>query len=402
MTSTSQLTQRLSECPEEAEPLYKRLASRLYSLRRGQNRRQRVFEALPQPPRERLDASLSDAPIDTDKLASATALGAQEKAKTVLYLAYGSNLCNETFRGVRGIRPLSQVNVLVPSLRLTFDLPGIPYSEPCFANTARRVPDAPSNSNGADLQGTDYHKDRWHKGLVGVVYEVTLSDYAHIIATEGGGSAYHDVLVDCYVLPKSDTVPTTPDSKPFKAHTLFAPIVDTDGTARTTERTTRPDPSYAQASARYLKLITDGAAECELPAEYQDYLHDIRPYTITTKRQAMGKALFLLIWMPILMMVFTLSRRLQDEKGRAPKWCAELSAMMFKGMWTCYDGAFKTAFGDGERTIGDGNEAREKRVRQEMVERDAEKVSLLEEAVGFMDMSAGRETRAWKGGLDRV
>ena len=81
-----------------------------------------VFEAVPAPSQARLDASLNDAPLDTEKLVSQQSTATQEKAKTVLYLAYGSNLCNETFRGVRGIRPLSQVNVMVPSLRLTFDL----------------------------------------------------------------------------------------------------------------------------------------------------------------------------------------------------------------------------------------------------------------------------------------
>jgi hypothetical protein len=348
-----------------------------------------VCEALPQPSRERLDASLNDAPIEADALAAAAGRAVQDKHKTVLYLAYGSNLCEETFRGVRGIRPLSQVNVLVPSLRLTFDLPGIPYSEPCFANTARRDAASPPAP-----RGSDYHKDRWHKGLVGVVYEVTLADYAHIIATEGGGSAYHDILVDCYVLPRADTVPTTPASKPFKAHTLFAPVQNHDGTARTTERNSRPDPAYAQPSARYLKLITDGATECELPAEYQDYLHQIRPYTVTTKKQAMGKALFLSIWMPIIMIIFTLARQLQDHKGRAPKWFADFSAMAFKGMWTCYDGIFKKAFGDGERTVGD--EAMVKNSAGYADEVDAEKEALLEEAVGAMAW----QHRSEKSGMD--
>jgi hypothetical protein len=331
-----------------------------------------VFEAVPQPSQVRLDASLTDAPLDTEKLVSQQSTTPQEKAKTVLYLAYGSNLCNETFRGVRGIRPLSQVNVLVPSLRLTFDLPGIPYKEPCFANTALRVPDA-----------QDYHKDRWHKGLVGVVYEVTLSDYAHIIATEGGGSAYDDILVDCYVLPQSDTVPTTPDSKPFKAHTLFAPIIDSENNVRTADRVKRPDPSYAQPSARYLKLITDGAAECNLPDEYQDYLNNIRTYTITTKKQEMGKALFLAIWMPFIMFIFTMSRKLQDKKGRAPWWVAKLSAMIFAGMWTSYDGVFKRTFGDGERTIGDDTlpTVNDRSRRVSSTRKDAEKESLLEEFV---------------------
>jgi hypothetical protein len=404
MTSTSQPNQREPEHSTtrvgEVPPFYKRCTSRLQFLRRGKSQQKRVFEPLPQPARERLDASLGDAPIDTESLANADDSVTHEKQKTVLYLAYGSNLCNETFRGVRGIRPLSQVNVLVPSLRLTFDLPGIPYSEPCFANTARRNPDVPLTADGS-LQKADYHKDRWHKGLVGVVYEVTLSDYAHIIATEGGGSAYHDILIDCYVLPHADTVPTTPTSKPFKAHTLFAPVVnDDDDTMRSTERNSRPDPSYAQPSARYLKLITDGAAECELPAEYQDFLHDIRTYTITTKKQAMGKALFLAVWMPIILMIFALAKQFQDDKGRSPKWMAALSAMVFKGMWICYDGVFKHTFGDGERTVGDA--AMVTRARNEESGNDAEKEVLLKETVSYMTMKTETRKCAQKGWDDQV
>ncbi|EDU41847.1 gliotoxin biosynthesis protein GliK [Pyrenophora tritici-repentis] len=331
-----------------------------------------VFDHVPRLSQARLDASLTDAPLDAKTLASQPLLPTDDKAKTVLYLAYGSNLCDETFRGVRGIHPLSQVNVLVPSLKLTFDLPGIPYQEPCFANTALRVPDA-----------QDYHKDRWHKGLVGVVYEVTLADYAHIIATEGGGSAYNDILVDCHVLPPAATVPASPDSKPFKAHTLFAPIVDNHHhQPQTSDRVTRPDPSYAQPSARYLKLITDGAAQRNLPAEYQDYLHEIRTYTITTKKQKIGKMIFLGIWMPFVMFVFTLARKMQDKHGRAPSWLAKLSALLFAGMWMSYDSVFKGTFGDGERTIGDEamSAMDDVIVRRESSSRyDAEKEALLEE-----------------------
>jgi hypothetical protein len=64
----------------------------------------------------------------------------EEQGKTVLYLAYGSNLSAEVFRGRRGIEPISQVNVYAPELRLTFDLAGIPYLEPCFAGTQYRNP----------------------------------------------------------------------------------------------------------------------------------------------------------------------------------------------------------------------------------------------------------------------
>jgi hypothetical protein len=102
------------------------------------------------------------------------------------YLAYGSNLSSETFRGRRGIRPLAQTNVIVPSLELTFDLPGIPYLEPCFANVRRRKDD------GANT-----------RSLIGVAYLVTAQDYARIIATKGGGLSYEEVVIKCRRLQDS-------------------------------------------------------------------------------------------------------------------------------------------------------------------------------------------------------
>jgi len=371
-----QLPEHTRAATNEAIPFSSKIAARFQSLRRNNGRHQRVFEPLPQPSQDRLDASLNDTPIDTTKLLASQPSPAQDKQKTVLYLAYGSNLCDETFRGVRGIQPLSQTNVLVPSLRLTFDLPGIPYKEPCFANTALRPP-PPAPPAPPSQHATDYHKDRWHKGLVGVVYEVTLPDYAHIIATEGGGSAYTDILVDCHVLAKGEAVPCVPSGRPFRAHTLFAPL---EGRAH------RPDPAYAQPSARYLKLISDGAAERELPAEYRAYLRGIRPYTITRTAQMVGAALFLAIWLPVVMLVFAMAKYLQDERGRAPGWFAEFSARVFGGMWMCYDGVFRGVFGEGERTVGDGSVTVAKRAR------DGEKVGLLEDVVDTLE---GGEKSGW-------
>lgn len=376
--------------PDNAVSCCRKLIGRLSLLRRRGQQSKRVFAPIPTTSQDRLDASLDETPLDTTAITPSDISAAKEKGKTVLYLAYGSNLCNETFRGVRGIKPLSQVNVLVPSLRLTFDLAGVPYAEPCFANSARRIPDAPAPNPNVP----HYHKDRWQKGLVGVVYEVTLSDYAHIIATEGGGASYHDILVDCHVLPFADTVPSHPTTAPFKAHTLFAPTVRPDE-ARAAERTSRPDPSYAQPSARYLKLITDGAAECKLPAEYREYLHNIRPYTMTTKKQIAGKALFTAIWLPFIMMIFAMSRRLQDDKGRAPKWFQSLTAMIFAGMWLSYDGVFKKVFGDGERTIGDEMDGlmveRPYTDEEPVSEKDAEEAGLLRDAVSVLDDLAGQQ-----------
>jgi hypothetical protein len=338
---------------EDAACWGSKFVSRLRSSQSRKNAAPRVFPRPPQTSRDRRDLSLTEAPLDVASLSRSDFLAAEEKQKTVLYLAYGSNLCNETFRGVRGIKPLSQINVVVPSLRLTFDLPGIPYTEPCFGNSAARDPES----------SAEYHKNRWQKGMVGCVYEVTLSDYAHIIVTEGGGASYEDILVDCYPLSDGDIVPSIPTTPAFKAHTLFAPVESSKaastGAPHTTSRFSRPDPSYAQPSPRYLKLITDGAAELSLPREYQAYLHDIRTYTITSKRQAIGKAIFVGIWMPLVLFLFALGRTLQDDQGKIPKWVGTLMGWVFMGMWSFYDAGFSKAFGDGERTEGDEEEDEE-------------------------------------------
>ncbi|KPI39723.1 uncharacterized protein AB675_3376 [Cyphellophora attinorum] len=269
-----------------------------------------------------------------------------ETKETVLYLAYGSNLSDETFLGARGIRPLSQINVLVPEVVMTFDLPGIAYKEPCFANIRyRNAPAYPATTDGPKQNTNEYHKDRWHKPLVGVVYEVTLKDYAHIIATEGGGAGYQDVLVDCYTLDRNPrlAVPEFPQNAPFKAHTLFDPAGQH-----------RADPSYAQPSARYLKLITDGAMEKGLPYEYQDYLHQIRPYRVTTTPQKIGQLFFLAFWGPIFMALIKFGGVLFAGKdGRYPAWLATVMHVCFGAAWTSYDKVFKPTFGDGERTIGE-------------------------------------------------
>ncbi|KKY14967.1 putative gliotoxin biosynthesis protein [Phaeomoniella chlamydospora] len=289
--------------------------------------------------------------LEKSRIGSPETAGSQE---TFLYLAYGSNLCAATFRGARGIKPLSEVNVVVPSLSLTFDLSGTPYNEPCFANTAKRT----ISSNGihdnetsekTPLLASSKSSLHWDKGLVGVVYEVTSSDYAHIIATEGGGASYDDILVDCYELAADPTipVPTVPTSKSFKAHTLFAPIDNNDSMRR--------EPNYAQPSPRYLNLITSGADEHSFPNEYRAYLNSLQPYIITSKRQELGRYIFLMTWGPILGLLFGLanSGKGEDDEGKWPEWMVKLLHTLFTGIWWSYDHVMKQRFGDGERTEED-------------------------------------------------
>ena len=257
---------------------------------------------------------------------------------------------------------------------MTFDLAGLPYVEPCFANTKYRHPSPPPPPPPPPIvsekipllpkRAPKYHKNRWKKGLVGVVYEVTKEDYAHIIATEGGGASYQDVLVDCYELPHNeDTVPEFPTSHPFKAHTLYSPILPPNETPEKGGRFSRPDPAYAQASTRYLKLITDGADEHALPQEYKDYLHQLRSYTMTTQKQRLGGWIFAMIWLPLITAAFGLGSVFGDENGKAPAWLVAVTGALFRGMWTSYDGVFYKLFGDGERTVDEDEDEEDAVVR---------------------------------------
>ena len=321
---------------------------------------------LPKPSSARLLASSTELPFDVSARNSLAQLTTENG--TILYLAYGSNLCYQTFQGMRGIRPLASINVVVPELRMTFDLAGLPYAEPCFANSATRIEEPAESSSMAEKlhrefgsDQPDYHKDHWKKGMVGVVYEVTLADYVHIIATEGGGSAYQDVVVTCHALPDGvHTVPTNPtEETAFRAHTLFTPPLPPPKPGRPVLGPVhRPDPSYAQPSARYLKLISDGADEHSLPGEYKDFIHSLRPYTVTTQGQRLGQFILLAMWGPFIQLVFAMSRLYQDENGRSPRWLVILGNAIFNNMWLSYDSFFKPLFGDGERTIyDDGDEA---------------------------------------------
>ena len=329
--------------PIEEEPAEKTFFSRLLPFLQGNRRNQaKPRKTGPLPEFRRSDST--------------------ESQENILYLAYGSNLCAATFQGNRGIRPISAANVWVPELELTFDLPGVPYNEPCFANTRFRRKDTALAKLGDDVPATE--RDAliapparsekgvstatalgWDKGLIGVVYEVTPADYAHILITEGGGSSYSDIEVVCHPLGRGDVaVPDVPpeDGSTFIAHTLLARGDRVNNNRRA---------GQAQASKRYLGLLQTGAREHRLPQAYRDWLAGLQPYTVTSWRQAAGKWLLALTWFPWIMALFLLQRWTADEKGRSRPWVAALLQRFFGGTWWSYDHFFKPVFGEGERTV---------------------------------------------------
>ncbi|OTA93507.1 hypothetical protein M434DRAFT_45179, partial [Hypoxylon sp. CO27-5] len=324
-------------------------------------------------------------------------------ASTVLYLAYGSNLSSTVLKR-RDVKPISQINVSAPGLDLVFNLPGLPYWEPCFANvTLRKIPKPPIPGDppkppfdppGPPSRGQyDIPEESgeysvaflptlppgipsWNKGLYGVVYELTCDDFRKIVQTEGGGTAYQDIVTPVLALPPPLNIPEKPPipelPKPFLAHTLYAPRLpsfkppsDGDGDGDDGDDDPRDkkwwrklllpvrrhDPDYAQPSARYLNLIREGARQHYLPDDYQLYLARLQWYQITTWRQEIGRWLLLLLVLPFFSVMLALSFLLGDKEGKVPKWLAAASTVFVNLVWITYDAVFKPVFGDGERTI---------------------------------------------------
>ncbi|KAI1462026.1 hypothetical protein F4805DRAFT_191526 [Annulohypoxylon moriforme] len=338
-----------------------------------------------------------------ERLALASPDSPDSSALTVLYLAYGANL-SQTVLDRDDVIPISQINVSAPAFDLAFDLPGIPYWEPCFSNvTPRKIPkppidppkppfdppkppfDPPSKSAkypGLLLPSLPPSVPSWDKGLYGVVYEITRDDYRKIVKAEGGGSAYQDILTPVLGLPPPLGIPEKPPipelPKPFIAHTLYAPRLpslkspgdsDDNGSHGKDGDDDDDDPrnkkwwqrlllpvrrpgGYAQPSARYLHLIRHGAHEHYLPDDYQRYLAQLQNYKITTWRQEVGRWLLLLVWLPWFALILLLGFFLADKKdGKVPVWLGATSAVITNLVWKSYDVVFKPLFGDGERTI---------------------------------------------------
>merc|ERR1719424_270716 len=149
---------------------------------------------------------------------------------TVRYFAYGSNLAASVREGRRKLSPISAAPGFVKDHRLAFNMPGFSPSEPAFASIAR----AP---------GEECH---------GGVYELGLSDWAKLCASEGVPFGYRvtDVEVELYA------------GERVQAWTLEGGL-----------------PAFVgdlPPSERYLALLRDGARELGLTRAWQERLAQVQ------------------------------------------------------------------------------------------------------------------------------
>ena len=145
----------------------------------------------------------------------------------------------------RGIKPLHSLAVHVPTLELVFDLAALPYFEPRMANV-RAIPTPTTRSTPSfHHQGDDPAAPNEPRGLIGVAYYITVEDLARVYATEGGGTSYDLIDVECWSIPKEGDL----DEKPNK---VIAKVLIVKKRARI-----RSVPG--QASLRYLNILRKGA-----------------------------------------------------------------------------------------------------------------------------------------------
>jgi len=110
-------------------------------------------------------------------------------------------------------------------------------------------------------------------------------------------------------------------------------------------RVPRENP-HPQPSARYISLIRNGAAEHKFPPEYRQYLESLPIYTISSFKTEVGRILFLLIWLPLVVFIFGMTSQYKD--GKFPRWLKRLQRWTFTTMWRMHDSFFARIFGRGD------------------------------------------------------
>lgn len=177
---------------------------------------------------------------------------------------------------------------------------------------------------------------------MGIAYLLTRAEYERLLLSEGGRDGGYKEI-DVSVVPLVDL--TSEKSK------ILCKSLGT--------RVPRENPSPLP-SARYVSLLRTGSAEHEFPADYQAYLNNLPIYTISSLKTQIGRILFLLIWLPIVLFIFAMMTR-KGKLGQVPGWVKRLQLWAFSNMWKMHDKFFSPVFGPGDivpdkdKVKGDGS-----------------------------------------------
>ncbi|KAL6862021.1 acetyl-CoA synthetase-like protein [Trichoderma novae-zelandiae] len=163
------------------------------------------------------DLGLRPSPYDLDaEMATETKLPiwkvAAREDEFIWYLGYGSNMKASAMKD-RKITPLDTRIVNVPTHYVTFDVFGIPYSEPCYAS----IEELPYGGTGR-LELAHCGQRIPVPSLCGLAHLLTTVEFHQLLVTEGSGVVYDIVKLQAYRIDESHKV----SGEPFDVYTLKA------------------------------------------------------------------------------------------------------------------------------------------------------------------------------------
>lgn len=273
------------------------------------------------------------------------------ESKPIWYLAYGSNM-SQASMAKRSVQPLRCATVQATTHYLTFDIFGIPYSEPSYASVEAFPADG--RSSGVELVwGTQRFAV---PPVCGVAYLLTPDDFHRLLVTEGSGVVYEVVAVQARLLDLGETI----DAVTLKAKHPIRP----NGA---------PSARYLVSTAHYWRrrahcltvapkdLFISGAKGNGLPQTYVDYLESLPRYQ-KPARPTVGALIFEYTWRPFLRRVVRLTTWNVDSEGNCPAWVAFTCVFLYKLMWKYHDCIHRYIWGSG-----DGGKLNFVQIRQEAI-----------------------------------
>lgn len=170
-----------------------------------------------------------------------------ETESVVGYFAYGSNMNDRYFTRVRGIVRTSSEMASLPDYIVTFNLDGIPYLEPSFANLA------------PEIGATAY----------GVLHRLPAGEFDRILGSEGDSYNVREVTV--YLKDGSTAI----------AKTLISdPSLDTPTTP----------------SKRYLGYMHEAALTYDMPLEIVERYNPNKGIYVPVISELLGAAMHTAVW----------------------------------------------------------------------------------------------------------
>ncbi|GAA5843114.1 hypothetical protein JCM11251_003935 [Rhodosporidiobolus azoricus] len=221
-------------------------------------------------------------------------------------LLYGPHLFPSRLRTILGdAKPLSYSTAYVPSAWLTFDLPGVPFLEPVYANALVKgwndqegwALAAEEKDKSEVEEGERYKRWVWAKACPGTAYEGELPPNLEGVVYELSAADFERVVSAAFAAfpsPSANLVPIT---------CVKFSIDPAASTGEVTAEMLVAEPPRStdalQPSQKQLRSVIVGALLSVLSRPYIAYLTHLSPYVPTsTPSKALTVKLFRLLLLP--------------------------------------------------------------------------------------------------------